>query len=146
MDVQVYFFGVLRAREAGHYLYTPNGQTLDTMRSPLPWPPHDFDGGLTWNAGAWIVRGQNRRREQARGECLQGDAALRHRNGWTALSWHDFTGDNRGGSNSTIFARGIFTAEEMLELLERHFPTVHARQPGPLNVKHRDPRPISEGT
>lgn len=91
MEVEVYFFGVLRAGHAGHYLYTPTGGCA--WPPWLPWPRHDLDGGLTWNAGAWRVNGANRWREPARGVSVQGDAALRYRDGWTALSWHDFTGD-----------------------------------------------------
>lgn len=138
-ETQVYFHGVLRAGEAGHYLYSPTGYMRGAAR--IPWPAHDLDGGLVWNAGRWRVEGRNcwRERETA-GPSVQGHAALRYRDGWTALAWHDFTGDRRGGSNSLVLARGIFSLDEMLELFKKYFPAQHERQP-PLVLRHEDPRP-----
>lgn len=138
---EIYFFGVLRAGEAGHYLYTDDGREPRALPAGFPWSPRDLDGGLTWNAGAWIESASGRRRESARGPCIQGDAAMRYRDGWTVIAWHDFTGDQRGGSNSALFARGVFTAAEMWALLERHFPLQHRRQPGPPLLKHQDDPP-----
>lgn len=54
---RLYFFGVWGAGGAGHYLRTPEGRDVPHGRAGLPWAVHEFDGGLTWNAGEWIVSG-----------------------------------------------------------------------------------------
>lgn len=137
---RLYFFGVWDAGGAGHYLRTPEGRDVPHGRAGLPWAVHELDGGLTWNAGEWIVSGSSRWRGPARGVSEQGDAALRYRDGWTVLAWHDFTGDRRGGSNSAVFAEGTFTFEQMLVLFAHRFPHQHQRQPG-MDLIHCDPLP-----
>ena len=117
---------------------------VDSHLSGLPWESHELDGGLTWNAGAWVERGANRWRETPRSPCKQGDAALRYKSGWTALAWHDYTGDQRGGSNSTLFANGIFSFQEMQDLLRQHFGKVADRQLQGFVLCHEDLRPSEE--
>lgn len=137
---QVYFNGVFRAGEAGHYLYSPTGETHHHA-TDIPWPSHDLDGGLVWNAGRWRVEGRSCWREPVTaGPSVQGHAALHYKDGWTALAWHDFTGDERGGSNSLVLARGILSFDEMVALFKLYFPAQFERQP-PLRLRHEDPRP-----
>ena len=133
MTERVYFFGVWRASGAGHYLYTPAGETLWMTRddvSFVPWLAHELDGGLTWNAGEWVVNGANRWRKQATSAEVQGEAALHHKAGWTALAWWDFTGDRRGASNSVVFVDRLCGFDEMLSLFAARFPAQSARQTG----------------
>lgn len=57
----------------------------------------------------------------------EGLAALHHKDGWTALAWWDRSVDKRHNSNSVLIAEGTFTADEMLDMGRRHFPTVMGR-------------------
>lgn len=98
--------------------------------SVVPWLSHDLDGGLTWNAGEWVVNGANHWRKRATSAEVQGEAALHHKAGWTALAWWDFTGDKRGASNSVIFVDRLCDFDEMLSLFASNFPAQSARQPG----------------
>jgi hypothetical protein len=52
---------------------------------------------------------------------------LRHKDGWTAFAMHDYTVDQRPGSNSVFLAEGIFSEEEMRGLAHEHFPLVARR-------------------
>jgi hypothetical protein len=55
--------------------------------------------------------------------------------GYTALSWWDKTVDQRGGSNSTIFAPTIvMTPVDLLAEGQKRFPWVFARLPEPLQI------------
>lgn len=132
MTERVYFFGVWGAGQSGHYLYTSAGQTLwmSGDASPVPWLVHELDGGLTWNAGEWVVNGANRWRKRATSAEVQGEAALHHKAGWTALAWWDFTGDRRGASNSVVFVDRLCGFDEILSLFAAHFPAPSARQTG----------------
>lgn len=136
---RIYFHGVWGAGESGHYLYTPTGYG---NASELPWPSHDLDGGLVWNAGAWIVRGESRWRERSTSAEVQGEAALRYKGlanvsgGWTALAWWDCTGDGRGGSNSVVIVNRVCTFTEMRALFAKHFPAQAARQTVELKLTH----------
>lgn len=132
---RIYFHGVWSAGRAGHHLYTPTGYG---HASELPWPKRDLDGGLLWNAGAWIERGTNRWREPSTSAEVQGEAALRHKAGWTALAWWDFTGDRRGGSNSVVMVDQVRTFDEMLALFAMHFPAQAARQTGLMLMRSFD--------
>lgn len=51
----------------------------------------------------------------------EGRALVHHRNGWTALSFWDYSVDTRPGSNSTYLAEGEFTFEEMVAMAKEHF-------------------------
>ncbi|MCY1004005.1 hypothetical protein OV079_23815 [Nannocystis pusilla] len=137
---KIYFHGVLRPGEAGHYLYSTTGYAHpDAVR--LPWSIYDLDGGLVWNAGALNVRGLSCWRSRPTlGPSVQGHAALRYKGGWTALAWHDYTGDERGGSNSAVLAEGTLGFQEMLDAFARHFTTQFERQPQ-MVLRHEDPRP-----
>ncbi|WP_437477414.1 hypothetical protein WME75_28250 [Sorangium sp. So ce1014] len=52
---------------------------------------------------------------------------LHHRDGWTAISFWDRSGDERYGSSSTLIASGTHTAREMVELFEQSFPAIWER-------------------
>jgi len=86
------------------------------------------DPTLVWNAQTAI-------RYSGEYEQEQGAACLRMRDGWTALSWWDRSGDMRPGSNTTLAAEGAFTFKQMLEILQMKFPHIHERQPCALFLR-----------
>lgn len=47
------------------------------------------------------------------------------------VSWWDYTGDERGASNSNLIGTGFGTAEEMIDAAITLFPKTMARQPRP---------------
>lgn len=51
----------------------------------------------------------------------EGAAAIHYRDGWTALSFWDYTVDSRPGSHSTYLAQGDFTFEQMVEMAKQRF-------------------------
>lgn len=111
----VYFFGCAN-HEAGHYLFTVQGRSIPywEWNRTLPWV--NIDGSLAPGG-----RGQASRDE------IDGHAALHHKDGWTALAWWDRSVDKRGGCNAGLYARGTFTAEEMLAKGREAFPVIFAR-------------------
>jgi hypothetical protein len=92
--------------QVGHYLYEPG---LRSSFDTTPWG-HYPDGTLL---------GESR---QVQGECV-----LTQKDGWTALSFWDRTGDTRGNSNSNFFFEGIYTFEQMVELSKQYFPEIMNR-------------------
>lgn len=60
-------------------------------------------------------------------EQVEGQFALHHREGWTALAWWDRSGRNEFWNNAGLYAQGTFTAEEMLEMGAVQFPNVMSR-------------------
>ena len=55
------------------------------------------------------------------GNEIQGHAIIHHRNGWTALALWDRSVDTRGACNSTYFAEGTFTFDEMVDMAKTRF-------------------------
>lgn len=48
------------------------------------------------------------------------------------VSWWDYTGDSRPGSNSNLIGTGFASAEEMIDAAVVKFPRTMARQPRPI--------------
>ncbi|MDP2214754.1 hypothetical protein [Phenylobacterium sp.] len=106
---------------AGHYLFAPR-------MASAAWNPFEYlDAKLAPKDPA-------QRQFVAQAWRLYGYSPA----GWggaSALSWWDRSVDRRKGSNSIIFAPGLtVTAENLVVLLERFFPTVAARLPHPLEI------------
>jgi hypothetical protein len=104
---------------SGHYLHHEGGRSVrDHERGSLPWheysPCNGIDcclqPGCVWNNGIW-----------KHGPEIEGHALLHHRDGWTALSFWDRSVDTRGGCNSTYFAEGSFSFDEMVALAKERF-------------------------
>lgn len=112
MEADVLYFGYSYGR--GHALLMETGRV---MPADFPWQ-HHLDGGLCWNTERLI--GRVRLPDAAQQQ--EGDGSLWHKAGWTALAWWDRTGDRRPNSNTAIFARGTYTAEQMLALYRARFP------------------------
>ena len=104
----VYLFGC-RYGEAGHFWW-PRRMTGSSIGGPVGFPWERVDGALTPKHSA-----------------TQGAAALHHLNGWTALAFHDFLIDSRGGSNTVIAIDAEVSAEEAIALALAAFPDIAAR-------------------
>lgn len=109
----------------GHYLHDANGSKVSEynewgrkMLRGFPWCSSGtgIDGVL--QPGTEIRFG---RRHTVRE--VEGEALLHHRDGWTALSFWDRSVDSRGASNSTYFAEGAFTFDEMVAMAKDRFAT-----------------------
>ena len=113
----VYYFGPLK--ESGHFLFHENGEKVYSFDRPgigIPWKDEEIDGPLQPGHPEPGDRLQRRTRPMREGE-----TSLHHKDGWTALSFWDFTVDTRPGSSSTYIAKGEFTFEQMVELAKTHF-------------------------
>lgn len=125
-QVQTYLFGDQRPKGdtggGGHVWSHWHAEKIVPQAWRCP------DTTLVWNA-------QTGNRYSGDYEQAQGAACLRTRDGWTALSWWDRSGDRRGGANTTLVAKGAFTFEQMLELLRVKFPQIHERQPCALFLR-----------
>lgn len=104
--------------EPGHFLTSEHGQHVRKgERDTLPWDEWagEVDGKLQPHAATCNGRSYC--------GCLQpeGAAILHHKKGWTALSFWDRSVDGRGGCNSTYFAKGTFTFDEMVEMAKTRF-------------------------
>lgn len=119
--MKVYFFGVWGANFAGHGWYLPSGKSVSNYDKTLPPLGNKIDGGYapTTNFDAWDQR-------------RQGKAAMLHLAGWTVLSWWDFTGDRRAGSNSAIVAEGVWGFGDILVKAREYYPAQMARQKEPI--------------
>jgi len=115
---KTYYYGVWSSgRGHGHYVYDRNGKSFDTNTPPGNWiyplvaprgylspPKHlsDYDRGT------------------------DGIAALYTDDAWTIISFYDSSADYRGGQSS-LFAVGKFTFEEMLEIFKLQYPVIWNR-------------------
>lgn len=74
----------------------------------------------------WLAQRLDSRRWQAKG-ALQGEAKVTHLEGWTILSFPDYSVDVRPGSHSTFALRGSADFEAALKLARVLFPQVFER-------------------
>lgn len=112
----VYYFGPLV--ESGHFMFREGStyRVASYERPPIPWKDEEIDGSLQPGAPNPQDRLQRRTRPMREGE-----AALHTKDGWTALSFWDFTVDKRPGCSSTYIADGVFTFDQMVELAKARF-------------------------
>jgi hypothetical protein len=109
--MKAFYYGCKKLTEkeqVGHYLYEP-GLREAHRDATTPW-------GM-WPDGTLL--GDSRQEQNA---CV-----LTQKDGWTALSFWDRTGDTRGNSNSNFFFEGTYTFEQMVELAKEHFPEIMNR-------------------
>jgi len=110
--MRAYYFGCYGP--AGHVWHGQGMRSLGLSGAEgTPWLAGDVDGGLAPRDG--------------RDELPQGVAALHHRDGWTALSFWDRTGDSRGNSNSTFVLEAELDFDQALALARELFPELFAR-------------------
>lgn len=105
---------------AGHYMFTEGGRKI--------WGDERDAAGFPWRGGSGIdgclqpgCRKDRDGRWIHRGPQVEGESLLHHKDGWTALSFWDRSVDQRGGCNSTYFAEGIWTFEQMVEMARTRF-------------------------
>src|ERR1700756_3383092 len=104
---------------AGHFLNSEGGRWVpERERGTFPWNENSSSNGIDCQLqpGCHLVDGRWRH-----GKEIEGEALLHHRSGWTALSFWDRTIDTRGGCNSTYFAEGTFTFDEMVAMAKERF-------------------------
>lgn len=90
----------------GHFFHVKGQRrrSLSATECGLPWPK--VDQKLT-----------------PKSSTNQGDAALHHLDGWTAIAWHDYRIDSRPGSNGAAFLpTPDLTFDEAVELARATFP------------------------
>ena len=109
----------------GHYLYWEDGRSERPERVGGRERPRDFP----WNedSSEYGIDGQlqpgcyRKNGHWRHGTENQGEAKLYHKQGWTALSFWDRSVDPRGACNSTYFARGDFSFDQMVEMAKTRF-------------------------
>jgi hypothetical protein len=112
-ELVMFYFGPWGG--AGHYFFTESGSsTYSRMPKDFPWDEYEADGCM--QVGCYQKDGKWRSGEQPEGQAL-----LHHKSGWTAISFWDRSVDWRGGSNSTYFARGTFTFDQMVDMAKTRF-------------------------
>lgn len=114
MTPKMFYFGPWG--ESGHYLFNEYEMTVHKEEDLLPWG-HSIDGVLQ----PGCRQDQNGRWHHDGDPETEGLALLHHKNGWTALSFWDRSVDTRFASNSTYFAEGTFTFEQMVEMAKTRF-------------------------
>jgi hypothetical protein len=104
-------------RESGHFFYTEAGWSSSSDKfEDVPWTATEIDGPLQ---PGWPLPGDRLQRRTR--PMREGESHLYHKDGWTALSFWDFSVDTRPGSSSTYIAKGTFTFEQMVELAKTRF-------------------------
>lgn len=130
-DVRVFYFGCWD--QPGHHLWYrgsdgtpikrydqgesdrrllgshPHSSGPPLTRGEIPWG-YGLDGGL--------LKGRTLR---------QGEAVVEQRDGWTALSFWDYSVDSRGGSSSTFVFDALLDPEQALRAAREAFPPIFAR-------------------
>lgn len=106
----VYYFGCIRVH--GHYLYHPDGRMLTYKDNKIhPWGDA-IDGG--------IFQGSKKAWEE-------GLVHYQSKDGWSGISFADYSIDNRKASHSTFVVEGNFNAEELLNMAKEQWPQIFAR-------------------
>lgn len=105
----MYYFGCT-GEDRGHYMYDVNMSRDWKFLYNNPWSL-SIDSEL-------CPKGK---------ENFQGRSSLHHKNGWTALSFWDRSGDIRQGSNSSFLSEGLFTFSYMVDSAKRAFPDCFKR-------------------
>lgn len=98
----------------GHYLFREGGRDYyREWEAVIPWDGIDgvLQPGCREEHGHWVHRAAQ----------VEGEALLHHKDGWTAISFWDRSVDTRGACNSTYFAEGLFTFDQMVEMARARF-------------------------
>ena len=102
----IWLFGCIGA--PGHCMHnrTPPHPAWDST----PWG-NQVDGGLA-----------------PQQDCVTGEYVEHHKDGWTAVSFWDRSGDHRPGSNTNFFVAHTVTGEELIAMARKQWPEVFARR------------------
>lgn len=106
----VYYFGCVG--QCGHFLHHPEtGRVRPTDREVHPWG-YDIDGGIFQGSKqAWTA----------------GLVHIQSKDGWTGISFADYSIDTRPGSHSTFVVEGEFSEEEILLAAKKQWPQIFGR-------------------
>ena len=107
----VYFFGCLDPARKGHFIYGPNGRSLNRHeRRDLFFPVDEYvlDAHLLHTVSDT--------------DDHQGLAVLTHIRNWTIISFWDRTGDARGRSNSSFLTPEHVSFDELLQAAQEQYP------------------------
>lgn len=130
LNPRMFYFGPWG--EPGHYLFNEHRMWVHKEESTIPWNGQ-IDGrlqpGCRFEGGRW---------EHYDADETEGRAILHHKDGWTAISFWDRSVDTRFASNSTYFAEGTFTFEQMAEMAKTRFVDRWKRMKFDV-VQHKDP-------
>lgn len=113
---QAIYFGTWQ--QAGHFGFLPGMKPIPFEdRSDLtPWGNSDqLDHAPKWNVGRSRYSGDFGK---------QGDAVLRHKDGWTWLAVADYSVDHRGNSHASFVLLGTLAFDEAVEAARLYFPEV----------------------
>ena len=105
--MKTYYFGCWDEMK-GHYLKDENKKSISFHNNDLPW--ENFDGELA-------PKNTNK----------AGIAKIHHKGNWTALSFWDYSIDQRPGSNSIFFIEGIHGFHHIIEFIKKYFPDIVKR-------------------
>lgn len=108
---EVYYFGCADHR-AGHFWFQPG---MIPWKAPLSMAAEKIDGRCA------------PRNTSKAGVCM-----LTYLEGWSILAWWDYSVDKRPGSNSALVAKGTYSFDQMMLLLNSEFPNVANRQLAPM--------------
>jgi hypothetical protein len=123
---RIYYFGC--GTRAGHGWFKPaasmqiSAAVADAMRTVFP----DID----CNYAPDDTKDQ-----------VEGEAKLSHLRGWTVLAWWDRSVDTRRNANSALVIDADRDFDQMVDLLEIHFPQVLWRQRVPFKLVPQPVRP-----
>lgn len=116
MKPRMFYFGPWD--RAGHYLFNETGRSYHLDRAGFPWDEDSSTNGIDGQLQPGCYPKRDR---WEHGRETEGVAALHHKAGWTALSFWDRSVDTRGACNSTYFAEGVFSFDEMVTMASTRF-------------------------
>ena len=119
IGLEVFFFGCYLV--TGHYLYRRGGRHVDY--TACPW-------GTNLDTGLLISRKDKYARPDT--EPTENYTVAR-KDGWTAISFWDRSGDSRPGSNSAFLVAADVSDKELLALAKAQWPDIFSRGRFPLN-------------
>jgi hypothetical protein len=120
---RMFYFGPWGYGHGGHFLYDEEGNLLGGVRERpqgFPWNEWSPMNGVDNQLQPGCVPSGGRFVHSPEAE-KEGEALLHYKAGWTALSFWDRSVDSRPGCNSTYFAEGMFTFEQMVEMAKVRF-------------------------
>lgn len=127
--MELYFFGVPKARTYGHAPYDQNLIPLDKeVRRGLPFRFGWDSGGDNGDPTRWTVS-RDLLYDDGEYESYsdQGRARMHWFEGWSILAFWDRTGDHRGGSMSCFLASEILSFDELVAAAREAYPTIWKR-------------------
>lgn len=107
--------------EAGHYFFDERGRSVREDREVgFPFGHERGKVAVDCRLQPGCPDPNDRLGRKTRPE-VEGEAALHHIQGWTALCFWDRSVDTRGACNSNYFAEGEFTFDQMVEMAKTRF-------------------------